>query len=255
MRALPLVLLACVPLALTAAEDGVPTLPPAPRTAPVPPNPDGEVGLSEDERLQRRLDRLVRDRDQVIGDKHQAGAPAALPSLDPADPAWTKPIQEHGAARRDLRQALIDYIERTPHDRMDVLDRGARRAQLALAGPLVAANQLSIAECWKDLAAAPTGTRQEVAEGLAALDQIDATKLSDDDRPRALYLRLWFLCEDIRKASHPADARAAALAKARTVQAELTSSFPASELALTSESLFAALDLPTPPAEATAPAP
>ncbi len=232
------------------AEDGLATLPPAPRTVPVPPIPDAEVTLPEDERLQRRLDRLVRERDLVIGQRQQRGAAAVPPLPDGTDPAFVRPVKEHASARRELRQALIDYIERTPHDRIDVLDRGARRAQLALAGPLVAANHLAVAECWKDLASAQGGTRAEVAEGLASLDALDGTKLPEDDRPRALYLRLWFLCEDIRKAAHPPEARAQALAKARNIQAELAAAFPASELSLTSEALFAALDLPAPPPEA-----
>ena len=196
----------------------------------------------------------MREHDLVIGQRHQAGEGVA-PAPDTANPAIAQPLKEHTAARRELRQALVDYIERTPHDRMDVLDRGARRAQLALSGPLVAANQLAVAECWKDLASAPAGSRKEVAEGLASLDLVDATKLPEDDRPRALYLRLWFLCEDIRKAAHPAEARAQALAKARAIQTELTTTFPASELALTSEALFAALDLPAPPPEAVTDAP
>jgi hypothetical protein len=253
-RLLPFaLLLAAVPA--FAADDGLPTLPPTPRTVPVPPIPDAEVGLPEDERLQRRLDRLVRDRDQVIGVLHQAGEAVPVPTPDPADPAVAKPLKEHAAARRELRQALVDYIERTPKEKIDPLDRGARRAQLALAGPLVAANYLAVAECWKDLASAPSGTRQQIAEGLASLDSVDPTKLPDGDRPRALYLRLWFLCEDIRKAALAGEARTQAIAKARTVQAELTGTFPVSELALTSESLFAALDLPAPPPEAVGDAP
>ena len=239
--AIPLLLLAIA--TLPALEDGSPPLPPQPRTTPGTPALEKADANAEDQ-LQRRIDREVHNRDQAISVLMQAGTAANVPEPDAKDPQFAEPMKAAKAARRDLKIALEDYVSRTPRVQKDVLDRGERRTQAGLAAPLEAQNLLAIAECYKDLASGPQGTAQDVTDGQESLAKLDLARLPDGDRPRAVYLRLWFQLEKLRKA--PADLpvtdRRKWMTEARAIQNELTSQFPASELSLTADALFRGLE-------------
>ena len=226
-----------------AVEDGLPPLPPLPRTVPGTPILE-KVDANPDDQLQRRIDKEVHQRDQAISTLMQAGTIGTLPEPEADDPQMVEALKAAKTARRDLGLALDDYVSRTPRVQKDVLDRGERRTQAGQAAPLEAQNLLAIAECYKDLASAPQGGAGDVSAGQEALGKLDLTRLPDGDRPRAVYLRLWFQLEKMRKA--PADLpvaeRRKQMAEARAIQNELTSQFPASELALTADALFRGLE-------------
>lgn len=233
---------------LGAAEDIAPPLPPLPSTAPLPPSAQA-VPRDDDDALVQTIDRLIATRDQRISELLKEGvAPdrtaGRTPRLDTADTAVLDLLRAHAQARTDLRKALEEAAARGGRPAEDPLDRGRPRVQAAQTGPLEALNQLAIAECYKDLAGSPEGTAADLAAGLAALQTTDAAKLAESERPRLLYLSLWFGLESVRRLPRDApDAeRAKLLAAAREKQAELVNQFPASPLAQTAEALFAGLD-------------
>lgn len=234
--------------ALAAAEDIAPPLPPLPATAPLPPSAQA-VPRDDDDALLQRIDQLISSRDQRISELLKEGvapvqAAGRTPRLDTEDAAVLDVLRAHAQARTDLRKALEEAAKRGGRPTEDLLDRGRPRVQAAQTGPLEALNQLAIAECYKDLAGSPEGTAGDLAAGLAALQATDAAKLAESERPRLLYLSLWFELETVRRLPRDApDAeRAKLLAEAREKQAELVNQFPASPLAQTAEALFAGLD-------------
>ncbi len=250
MRAVGTVLLA-LGLGLRAAagaEDLAPTLPPLPATTPLPPSVEA-VHRDDDSELLQRIDRLIQDREGRIAALVKEGAgpdPVAgkTPRIETEDPATIATLKAHAEARSELRKALDAAARRNAQGNRDVLDRGRPRAQAAQAGPLTAQNQLAIAECWKDLAGSPDGGLADLESGIAAIAATDTAKLPDAERPRMLYLALWFQLETARRlpADAPAAERAKRVATARERQAELASQFPDSALTRTAEALFAGVE-------------
>ena len=238
-------------LALASAvscEDGAPALPPRPVTVPLPPTNLPHVVDDPDELLLHQLDRLIEERDQSIAALPTAGDDrlGRTPRIELRDPAAQEVLSQHAAARAALRLALETAASRAGQGSSDVLDRGRPRGQAAQLGPLSSANQLAVAECYKDLASTSDGTPGDIEAGLKALASIDAGQLSDNERPRQLYLMLWFQLEGIRKLGKEALAteRANRLKTARDTRTELANQYPTSALAQTSEALFAGLEAP-----------
>lgn len=228
------------------AEDGAATLPPTPAMIPLPPSHVTSPEDDGDELLLRRLDQLIDQRDRRIATlpttiDRQAGR---TPHLDARDLAAQEALTQHAAARAELRKALEEAASRAGQGSEDVLDRGRLRGQAAQLGPLSSANELAVAECYKDLAGSPDGTATDNDAGLKALQRIDPTQLSDAERPRHLYLTLWFILDGIRKLPKdaPATDRANRLKAARDTRTELANQFPTSALSQTAEALFAGLD-------------
>lgn len=236
----------CVASGLAAAEAGAPPLDPGGRTVPAAPLPVDESRLDPQQRLQRQLVRLLHGHEERIRDLAASGVgPVTDPR--PGDPALDEPLKARERARQDLRQALAALVDRTPAPRRDELDRPASRALPGQGDDALAArNRLSVAECFRELAGGAGGTTRDADDGLAALDGLDAERLSEPERAIAAYLRLWFLCERMRRlpadatADATAEARAAAAAAVRTAYDALAAQHPGSELALTGEALVAA---------------
>ena len=234
--------------ALWSAEDVAPALPPEPMTVPLPPTAQAAV-RDDDDALLQRIDAQVQTRDQRISEMLKDGVtpnPTAgrTPRLSTEDANTLDVLKAHAEARTALRKALEEAAKRGGRATEDVLDRGRPRVQAAQTGPLSAQNQIAIAECFKDLAGGPDGTAEDLAGGLAALNLIDAGRLPETERPRLLYLALWFELEHVRRlkpgASEPE--RLKHLTSARERQAELLNQFPTSPLAQTAEALFAGLE-------------
>lgn len=240
-------LLMALALGVAPAEDGAATLPPKASTVPLPPTQTQAVVDDGDELLLRHLDQLIEDRDRRI-----ATLPSAIdrrtgrtPHLDPRDPTAQEVLTQHAAARAELRKALEEAASRAGQGSEDVLDRGRLRGQAAQLGPLSSANQLAVAECYKDLAGSPDGTPADVEAGLKALRSIDAGQLNDAERPRHLYLTLWFQLDGIRKLAKdaPATERVTRLKAAHDTRSELANQYPTSALSQTAEALFSGLDV------------
>lgn len=233
------------------AEDGAAALPPKPATIPLPPTHAPSTVDDGDELLLRHLDNLIEERDRRIATLPSTTLPTTAdrqagrtPQLDPRNPAAQEVLSQHAAARIELRKALEEAASRVGQGSADVLDRGRLRGQAAQLGPLSSANELAVAECYKDLAGSPEGTAAEVDAGLQALQRIDPTQLGDAERPRHLYLTLWFQLDGLRKLPKdaPATDRATRLKAARDTRTELANQFPTSALSQTAEALFAGLD-------------
>lgn len=238
---------------LAASEHGAPPagaapLDPAPRTSPSAPLPEDESRLDPQKRLQRRLERLLREHEERIRVLSASGVPGTV--RDPiGDPAMEEPLRGRDQALRELRKALQAHVERTPAPRRDELDHPSSRALPGSgADPISARNRLAVAECLRDLAAAPEGVSQDVEDGIAALGGLDSARLSETERALAAYLQVWFLAERARRL--PVDAaperRRKAVDEARAARAALVAQHPASELALTADALVAGLDDGTP---------
>jgi len=228
------------------AEDGAAALPPKPATIPLPPTHAPVTMDDDDELLLRHLDQLIDERDRRIATlpsavDHEAGR---TPHLDLRDPAAQEALTQHAAARAELRKALEEAASRAGQGSADVLDRGRLRGQAAQLGPLSSANELAVAECYKDLAGSPDGTPADVDAGLKALHRIDPGQLNEAERPRHLYLTLWFQLDGIRKLSKdaPATDRANRLKAAHDTRSELANQYPTSALSQTAEALFSGLD-------------
>jgi hypothetical protein len=225
-----------------AAEGGLPALGPLPHTAPLAPPPDNPAALSPEQRLQRRLDALMRDRDHRI-DGLLAKYGSLRPGPEPvADAKLVQPRKERDQAWDELQRALHAFNDQGVHAKRDVLDAGRPAAQVAQQAPLSALNQLRIAECFQELAGGPQASPGDLADGLAALDHLDRTQLPDNERPRSHYLRAWFLAEQARHAEGAERARLAKAA-AEAVQA-LVQAHPESDLAATANALLIGLDAP-----------
>jgi hypothetical protein len=238
-------------LGAATVDEVAPPIAPQPVTTPLPPTLAPGEHANPDDALLQRLDRQIQSRDRTMAEMMKGGIspnPVAgrTPHADRPDAPTMEALKAHAEARRDLRAALDQAAKRGQGASKDILDRGTPRAQAGQTGPLTALNQLAIAECWKDLAGAPDGTAADVESGLAALAATDASRLSDGDRPRLLYLGLWFQLEGVRKLPKdaPATERSKRLAAARDRQSDLVNQFPASPLAQTAEALFAGLAAP-----------
>lgn len=219
-----------------------PGLDPAPRVQPLVPTVDDPASLTPADRLQRKLESLVRERDQRIRDlllERQHLRPA---SSDPTDPKLAAPLHEREQAEQDLRRALESYDERVGTRRQDVLEATRPSAQAVQRSTLAATNQLRIAECYHDLAATSKPTAQDLEAGFGALELVELNDLSDGDPVRYRYLRAWFLIERTRLAS--GDARTKLAAEASAAVDRLAQDHPSSELVAAARGLLAGLTLP-----------
>ncbi len=230
------------------AQDPAPPLPPAPRIVPVAPQAQAAASSGEDELIDR-LEVEVRLRDKAM-EKLGTGAPPVVPRPAASRPPEVMRAEQDGAtkdwskARKELTAALAAWEGRGARHAGDVLDQGRARSTAAQVAPLEASNLLAIAECSKDLAGSSEGTPDDLAQGLATLDRIDSASLADHDLPRALYLRLWFQIERLRRAP-PAERvdRDKALAAAQATANELVTRHGDSPLARSAPALFVGLDL------------
>ena len=105
---------------------------------------------------------------------------------------------------------------------------------------LAATNQLRIAECYHDLAAAMTPTSADMSAGFAALELVDIAELGDGEPVRYRYLKAWFLIEKARQAT--AEARPKFLAEATTAVERLAQDHATSELVGAARGLLAGLN-------------
>lgn len=251
-----LAVLLVVPLWAEAGPEpvqGVPTLPPTPRTTPMVPGGRNETALSPATRLQRRLEQLVREREERISALISAGTQASGPArLE--DPALEEPLRAREGAWKELRQALADFVGRNPTARKDLLATRPRQDP-ALAQPLGAQNRLAVAECYKDLASGSEGTLKDVDDGLATLADLDRSALAEADRILAAYLLVWFHAERTRLLpAGEAEGRRRSTAAAASALAELRALAPEGELALAAGALVSSLALePAAPATAGSP--
>lgn len=222
--------------------DASPALDPAPRVQPLVPTVDDPTTMTPANRLQRRLESLVRERDQRIRDlllQREGLRPA---TGAPSDPALAPPLRERDQARQDLRRALEAYDERTVSRQLDVLDATRPQTQADQRSTLAATNQLRIAECYHDLAATGTPEKADLLAGIKALSLIELADLSDGDPVRFRYLQAWFLIEQARQAS--GDERAKTTAAATAAVERLAQEHPTSELTAAARGLLAGLSLP-----------
>jgi hypothetical protein len=243
MKTLAAVVLLCVGITATvSAVDVSPSFDPTPRIQPLVPQVEDPATLSPADRLQRKLESLVRDHDQRIRDlllQRQDLRPA---TGSPGDPALAKPAREREQAHQDLRRALESYDERVVGRRQDVLDATRPAAQAIQRSTLAATNQLRVGECYHDLAASGTPDVADLAAGMKALGLVEVADLGDGEAVRLHYLRAWFLIEQARQAS--GDARTKLTAQASTAVDRLAQDFPTSELVPTARGLLAGLNLP-----------
>ena len=218
-----------------------PSLDPAPRIQPLVPGVENPASLTPSDRLQRRLESLVRERDQRIRelmDQRQHLRPA---TAAPENPALEEPLRERDQAHLDLRRALENYDERVVGHHRDTLDVTRPAAQAAQRSNLAATNQLRIAECYHDLAAAMTPPVADITAGFAALELIEIAELGDGEPVRYRYLRAWFLIEKARQAS--GEARTKLLAEATTAVDRLAQDHATSELVGAARGLLAGLNI------------
>ena len=242
MRRYKISLLWCFVIALSAGEAGSPSLDPLPQIAPLVPLIANPNALSPEERLQRNLESLVRDRDSRIrslldqrGDLRPADATLQHETLD-------EPFRDRNQARDDLRRALESYDDRSTSRRPDILNANRPIEQAMQRSTLAATNQLRIAECYYDLSLNSQSQTKELIAGLAALELVNIAELDDGDPIRYRYLRAWFLMEQARLAS--ADKKENLITEATAAVERLTKDFPASELANTASNLLKRLTTP-----------
>jgi hypothetical protein len=239
-------LLCCAALASGEEDPALPGLAPVPRLVPLTP----VVGLPErddaDEKLLRRIAEQAREREQRIAELLDAHGGARPPLADTSAPELVRPRKDRDQAWAALQAALQKAPERA-RAQGDPLDAGTAVNQARQEPLISAANQLRIAECYRDLAAAPMPDGKELDTGLDVLAKLDPGLLAESERPRYHYLRTWFLAEQARHASGPERARLLleAQAAARELQAR-----PDSELAAAAQALF--IGLSPPPAEENA---
>jgi hypothetical protein len=236
-------LLWCVAFASTAfAGEISPGLDPAPRINPLVPSIDDPTTLTPADRLQRRIESLVRERDQRIRElllQREGLRPA---TGAPSDPNLAPPLRERDQAHKDLQRALEEYHERTVSRQQDVLDATLPLAQALQRSTLAATNQLRIAECYHDLTAADTVDPADLTAGIKALDMIEIADLNEGDPVRYLYLRAWFLIAQARLTK--GEERVKQIASATAAVNRLAQDHPRSELVSTARSLLGALQLP-----------
>ncbi len=219
-----------------------PSLDPLPHVQPLVPTVDDPATLTPADRLQRRLETLIRDRDQRIRDlllERQDLRPA---QGAPHSPTLVEPLRERDQAQLDLRRALEAYDEKVVGRFQDVLDGSRPAVQAVQRSTLAATNQLRIAECYHDLAATGTTSANDLVAGRKALSLIEISELGDGEPVRFRYLTAWFMIEQTRQAS--GDARTKHLAEATTAVDRLAQDFPTSELVSAARGLLAGLTLP-----------
>jgi hypothetical protein len=236
-----LVLGATLPIA-HAGEAGVPPFDPLPRVQPLVLVTVDPATLSPADRLQRRLEALVRERDSRIRDLLETRADLRPATTVVHGASLGQPLLERDQARDELRRALESYDERTVDRRRDVLDTARPVAQAMQRSTLAATNQLRVAECYHDLAATGKPTAEDLAAGLGALELVEVAELGDGEPVRLHYLRAWFLIEQARQAS--GEDRAKLVASATDAVERLAQDHPDSDLLGAARSLLAGLALP-----------
>jgi Skp family chaperone for outer membrane proteins len=237
-----LVALLALPGIPLVAVDASPGLDPTPHVQPLVPTVDDPATMTPADRLQRRLESLVRERDQRIRDLLLQRENIRPATGVPTDPTLAQPTREREQARLDLRRALEAYDERASSQRQDVLDATRPLAQAVQRSTLAATNQLRIAECYHDLAATGTPDPADLAAGLKALGLIEVADLGEGEPARMRYLQAWFLIEQARQATGEERSRLAT--SATTAVERLAQEHPTSELVTAARGLLAGLTLP-----------
>lgn len=211
------------------AEDSTsPPLAPLPRTVPLLPSDQLPSKLTPEERFQRRLEELVRERDGRIRSLLDSDNSLSTQRLPPRGPGLLVPGKERDQARADLQRALEAFDERSSKTRKDVLDVARPAAQSAQQSTLAATNLVRLAECYHDLASAGQATAQDLRDGHDAVARLTTDDLGEADRPRLLYLRAWFLAERARQAS--GDEQGKLADEARASAQALRQAHPTSDL-------------------------
>ena len=211
------------------AEDSTsPPLAPLPRTVPLLPSDQLPSKSTPEERFQRRLEELVRERDGRIRTLLDSDNSLSTQHLPPRGPGLLLPGKERDQARADLQRALEAFDERSSKTRKDVLDVARPAAQSAQQSTLAATNLVRLAECYHDLASAGQATAQDLRDGHEAVARLTTDDLGEADRPRMLYLRAWFLAERARQAS--GDEQSKLADEARASAQALRQAHPTSDL-------------------------
>lgn len=213
-----------------AAAEGADPMTPLPRAAPLAPRSEA-AAVSNEELVLRRLDAAARESDERIQTILRAVGGIRPVAAADLGPGLERPRGERDQALADLREALDIYLGRTHRAESDVLDaHGASRQQRQLP-PLSAANRVAVAECLRDLAAEEHGADRlrRFDEGLAEIEALPSD-VPDELRPRAAYLRVWFLAESARLSQADAALSADRAKRARAAASEFAGTFPASEL-------------------------
>ncbi len=219
-----------------------PSLDPIPRVQPLVPQVDDPATLTPADRLQRRLESLIRARDQSIRDLLQERQDLRPAQGAPTTPTLAEPLRERDQAHLDLRRALEAYDERVVGRFQDVLDASRPAAQALQRSTLGATNQLRIAECYHDLAASGTPSASDLSAGRAALNLVETADLGDGETVRFRYLTAWFLIEQARQTT--GDARQQRFSEATAAVDRLAQDFPTSELLVAARGLLTGLTLP-----------
>lgn len=227
------------------AAEGSDPLAPLPRAAPLVPRQEATT-LSAEELMLRKLDEAARDRDERIQAILRAAAGIRPVATADLGPGLERPRAERDRALVELRQALDSYLGRTHRAETDVLDASGAVRQARQLPPLSAANRLAVAECLRDLSAEEQGSDRlnRLDAGLAEIEALPA-EMPDELRPRAAYLKVWFLAESARTSGSDPALVADRAKRARAAAGEFAGSFPGSELVGVVAALIA--DLPVAP--------
>jgi hypothetical protein len=235
-----LAILAALAAALTALDAADPRDPLA-RSAPLAPSAAQEAPSDPDERSLRDMERAVRDREariQEILRRSEGIRPVAAADLGPG---LGRPRAERDAALAELRGALAEWLGRTHRADRDLLDAAGPARQTAQVPGISAENRLAIAECLRELALDERVADRDrlLGEGLAELDQLPS-ELAEHQRPRAAWLRVFFLAEQARTAGDPA-AKADLVGRARAAAEAFAAAHADSDLAPAVAALAAGL--------------
>lgn len=217
----------------------IPTAGPMPRT--VPQVPGRTEKASPEQSLLLHLSQVIEEHDQRIADLGSR-VPIASRQMMNDDPMLEKPRKERDQAYADLTRALEAFGGHHKEIR-DVLEVARPSAKASQAGPIAAANQLRIVECYQELIQGGNGTPEDLAAGKKTLGKSSPKDLPLSDQPRWWYLRVWFIAEEARRES--GDKRAALFAEAQEAQRAMAGAFPGIELTAAAQALT--LDVARPP--------
>ena len=198
MRILILVVPLVINLLAAATIEERGPLPPQPRDNPIPPQPD-RTQLSEAERLRNQLEQRMRDLETRIADiLHQYNGKA--PAVDTRFQIDLEEERiERNEAWRELQASLQQEMTAIPHRPEDELDRPAEKVNDSAYRALRAGNKLSMAECYQQLVGDDMTVTEPIHLGEQVLAEIAIDDLLVEDRPRFLYLRVWFAAELARR--------------------------------------------------------
>ncbi len=235
----------------SAEESTSPPLAPLPHTAPLLPSDQAPGTLTPEERLQRRLEELVRERDGRIRSLLDTDSSLSTQRLPPRGPGLDQPGKDRDRARTDLQRALEAFDERNSRIRKDVLDVGRPATQALQRSTIAATNLVRQAECYHELAGAGQATGQDLRDALEAIARLTPDDLGEAERPRLHYLRAWFLAEQARQVVGAERQRL--VGEARVNAQALRQAHPTSDLVAAIDAVLAAVPADTSPTGAPKP--